>query len=162
MRKPKPLELGEFYRILGKITFSFSKIDFVISNLAVELGLVDSYPEFYSITSAERKIKQLREKANELPQPKIKSQVLTWLDNIDRLREKRNMVIHSIILKNMSDENDYRLYNFKKDENGIQRIIETYTTEDFEQLDNDLIEVHNSGFCLLNEIKMSSYTEQHI
>ncbi len=154
------MELDKFYAILGKITFSFSRIDFIISNLAVALGLVDSYPEFYIITSAEKKIKQLKKKANEFPKPNIKCQVLNWLENIDKLREKRNMVIHSIILNNMSDENDYRLYNFKKDQNGIQSIIVIYTTEDFEQLGNDLIEVLNSGFHLLNEIKKSTSSQE--
>jgi len=160
--KIKPLEQDKFFRILGRITFLFSKIDFIISNIAVELGIVDSYPEFYAITSAEKKIKRLREKAFELSNLKIKKPILIWLDNLDELREKRNMVIHSIIMKNVSDDNDYRLHNFKKEKNGIQRIVEIYTSKDFVQLDNELIAVHNSGFKLLEEIKKSTNTKKRM
>ncbi len=152
------MDIDKFYRILGRITFSFSKIDFIISNIAVELGIVNSYPEFYAITSPEKKIKRLKEKALELTDLTIKKPILTWLDNLDELREKRNLVIHSIIMKNVSDDIDYRLHNFKKDKNGIQRIIETYTSNDFEQLDNELIEAHNSGFIFLEEIKKHKHT----
>lgn len=45
--KIKIMELDKFYTTLGRITFNFSKIDFLISNMAVELELVDSYPEFF-------------------------------------------------------------------------------------------------------------------
>lgn len=147
------MELDQFYRTLGRISYSFSSIDFVISNIAVKIGIVKTYPEFYAITSAEKKIKKLRENANRLTDVNIKERLTSWLDNLDELREKRNLVIHSIIMKNMSDDNDYRLHNFKKTQDGIERIIETFTTNDFELLDKQLIEVHNIGFEILEKIK---------
>lgn len=69
----------------------------------------------------------------------------------------RNIVIHSIILKNISDDNDYILFNYKKEKNGsVKQIVKNFSTDDFNQLDKKIIEVHNSGSNLLDEIQKNT------
>lgn len=83
--------------------------------------------------------------------------MLEWFDHFNELRKMRNIVIHSIILKNISDDNDYILFNYKKEKNGsVKQIVKNFSTDDFNQLDKKIIEVHNSGSNLLDEIQKNT------
>jgi hypothetical protein len=112
---------------------------------------------FFSILNTEEKIKQLCKRVNNLSDKRTKKLLLEWFDHFNELRKMRNIVIHSIILKNISDDNDYILFNYKKEKNGsVKQIVKNFSTDDFNQLDKKIIEVHNSGSNLLDEIQKNT------
>ena len=82
------MEIKELYQVIGQITYSFGRIDFLISNIAVDLKLAKDYPEFYAKTDFQKKIRDLKEKAFEVIADKL---VLEKFDdcmgNLDKLRE---------------------------------------------------------------------------
>jgi glycosylphosphatidylinositol transamidase (GPIT) subunit GPI8 len=150
------MELDDFYKTLGKISYRFSSIDFLISNIAVDLGLSESPYEFYARTNFEKKIKDLKRGIENINCHKLKSKFLERTENLDEKRKKRNSVVHSIILRNSQDKNDFRLYNYKKTPNGLSREILEFNSMDFVRLENELVEIDKTGEKLLMELKRAN------
>ena len=147
------MDSDELYKILGRITYSYTRIDFLISNIATDFGIVATPYEFYSRTKFEKKIENLKTKVNELADEGIKADFIEWLDKLDGLRQDRNTVIHSLILKNSADDNGYRLFNYRKNGDQVIREIHEYKTDDFKRVDQELIDAHNYGYKLWEIIK---------
>jgi len=147
------MEPDELYKLIGNITYSFTLIDFLISYFAVDLEIVESPYEFFAINSFESKIKKLKNKAALINDNEMKLKFIKWIENLDKLRKKRNSVIHSIILKNTQDSDEYRLFNYKKNGMEIFREIKKYETVDFTRLNQELINAHNNGHYFLNKLK---------
>lgn len=150
------MELNDFYKTLGKISYSFSRLDFLISHIAVDLGISKSPYEFYAQTNFEKKIKRLENGIENLECNKLKSKFLLWSKDLDEKRKKRNSVVHSIILQNMDDNDDYLLYNYRKTSSGLSREVLNFNTKDFDELEKDLVEIHNIGFELLSDLKSTN------
>src|SRR5436190_24294780 len=103
------MERNEFYQLLGQITYSFSRIDFLISNIAVDLGLADHYTDFYGGTNFKKKIIDLKEKASvAIPNIEMLEKFDSCMDKLDVMRETRNNFIHSTILENKDELLLYR------------------------------------------------------
>jgi hypothetical protein len=54
-----------------------------------------------------------------LPDNHLKQQWLKWLVEFDQLRIKRNEIVHSITLKSMESDDEYKLYNYHKISEGF-------------------------------------------
>ena len=153
------MELEDFYKTLGKISYSFSRIDFLISNIAVEVDLTKSPYEFYAEMNFAEKIKKLNTGIEKIKCLQLRNSFLEWTKILDDIRRKRNSVVHSIILRNSQDKNDFRLFNYKKTSNGLSKDVLEFNTTDFIRLENDLVQINNTGEQLLNELK-STNTQQ--
>ena len=152
----------EFYKFLGRITYSFARIDFLISNIATDLGIVKTPYEFYSQTNFKKKINSLKTHADKIKDENLKNDFTNWLDELDDLRQKRNTIIHSIILKNVKNDNEYRLYNYRKNGDQLIRKIYEYKTDDFKKIDQELIDSHNKGYVFWNNFNKGTGAQQYV
>lgn len=143
----------ELFKIIGKLTYSYNRIDFLLSYLGERLEVVNDRIDFLSELNFKSKIDKLIEavqnKNEELENP---SRYTEWLRRLDSLRLKRNVIIHSIVLQNCDEKEVLRFFNYRKQKGVTVRIIEDYTLEDLRMLDNDFVNCHNEGFLLLDEI----------
>ncbi len=147
------MERNEFYKVLGRITYSFSNIDFLMSNIATNLQITNNPYQFFAISNFKKKIETLRRRSEVIQSRKIKSEFINWLQNLDELREKRNTVVHSIILTNAANKNEFKLYNYRKSDTEIISEINDFTSQDFYKLDKDLVELYNEGMNLIGKIE---------
>jgi hypothetical protein len=140
------MDIKEFYQLIGQITYSFSRIDFLISNIAVDLKLVSDYSEFYVKTNFQKKVTNLKEKAGEVILDNIVlKEFYNCLEKLDKLREERNAIIHSIILENGEE---YMFYNFKPNRENVRRDIRYYQSSEIKALNDDFIALHNRIYTL--------------
>lgn len=140
------MENKEFYQLIGRITCSLGRIDFLLSNIAVDLKLAATYPEFYALTSIDKKIKALKGKAeHSFAESVTKQKFIDLMNEIDSLRIRRNSVVHSIILQN---DNEFLLYNFKKKGSEIIHDVKEFTSDEIRELDSNFIKAHNKLYTL--------------
>ena len=83
------IELNDFYKTLGKISYSFSQIDFLISNIAVALGIIKSPYEFYAQTNFKNKFKKVNTGIEKIKCIELKNRFLEWIKNLDDKRKKK-------------------------------------------------------------------------
>jgi hypothetical protein len=148
------MDFDEFCKLLGRITYSYSRIDFLISHIATDLRVATTPYHFFSGTRFEKKIESLRVGSKIITDDEVRTEFLNWLDQIDGLRQERNTVIHSIILKNSNDDNEYRFFNYRKSGEQLVREIYDYTADDLKRVDKDLIDAHNKGHELWRRVKV--------
>jgi DNA integrity scanning protein DisA with diadenylate cyclase activity len=144
------MDIKEFYQLIGQITYSFGRIDFLISNIAVDLELVNEYPEFYAKTNFQKKIKDLKAKAiKEISDTVILNELCECLEKLDMLREERNGIIHSIILENGEE---YMFYNFKPIEKGVRHDVKHYQSSEIKILNDDFVTLHNRIYTVWQKL----------
>jgi hypothetical protein len=144
------MDIKEFYQLIGQITYSFGRIDFLISNIAVDLNLVEEYPEFYVKTNFQKKIKDLKDKAIEvIPDALVLKELYVCLEKLDKLREERNSIIHSIILENGEE---YMFYNFKPKGKSVRHDVKHYQSSEIKTLNDDFITLHNRIYTVWQKI----------
>jgi hypothetical protein len=148
------MDNDEFYKILGRITYSYTRIDFLISTIASDLGVAESPYDFFARTRFDKKIESLKSSSGQITDEKLKSEFVDWLDYLEELRKQRNTVTHSIILQNTQDDSEYRLFNYKKNGARIEREIYVYKNDDLRNVDNELIKAHNVGHELWTKLKV--------
>lgn len=148
------MDSDELYKILGRITYSYSRIDFLISHIATDLGIATNPYQFYSGTRFDKKIESLKTGAKKITSDEARVEFFDWLDKLDGLRQERNTVIHSIILKNSEDDNEYRLFNYRKSGDQVVSEIYDYSTDDLKRVDKELIDAHNKGHEFWKMIKV--------
>lgn len=76
-----------------------------------------------------------------------------WIQDLEDIRKKRNSIVHSIILSNCEDSDDFRLYNYKKTKDGILREVLAFNTIDFIKVKDELVRINKEGGELLSELK---------
>lgn len=147
------MESNELYKILGRITYSFSRIDFLISHFAKDLGIVKNPFDFYARNNFAKKIVSLQSKAFKIQNDILRQEFIEWLNELDSLRQERNIIVHSIILTNSTDSDEHRLFNYRKSGEKTIREIHEYTTKDLRLIDQNLIDSHNKGYNLLEKLE---------
>lgn len=149
--------MEKLYKSLGNICYSFGKIHFLISNISVQLGLTNSYQQFYALTNFEKKIKNLRETAiKAIVDQSVSSELITILDKLEELRTIRNKFVHSIIQTNVSDHDQFVFYNFINKADKIETQISHYSINDIEKLNNDFIQVYNDIYSVSEKLNLIS------
>ena len=145
------MDYNEFYRLIGQVTYSFARIDFLISNIAVDLGLVKTYQEFYAKRNFERKVRAIKDcLSDSMVDPDIRNEFDIQFDLLEQLRITRNNLTHAIILNN---KDDFMLYNFALINGKVQREIMSHSMVDFKKINQDFIDLHNAIYTLWQKIK---------
>ncbi|HLP36685.1 hypothetical protein [Lacibacter sp.] len=139
----------DFYKIIGRVTVSLSRIDFLLSNIAVDVKLVPDYPEFYGKQNLKQKITELKSKINShFNESEIADAFINNLNRLDELRQLRNQLVHAVTLQN-SDE--IMFYNFRTTSEGVKRNVTIVPFNDLAALDTELINLHNDLYTLRKE-----------
>ena len=137
-------------------------IDFLISNIAVDLGLAKSPYDFYAEMNFANKIKKLDIGIAKIKCIELRNRFLEWTKILDGIRIKRNSVVHSIILRNSQDDNDFRLYNYKKTSIRLSKEVLEFNSLDFIGLENDMVQINNTGLKLLTELKSTNTKQRFV
>ena len=138
------MEQKEFYQLLGQITFSYSKIEFLLSEIAVDIGIVNNTSDFYALQGYINKIQRLKSRLTKIDfDMQLQEELINWLTEIEVLGKKRNKLIHSIILRN---ENNFKIFYYKKENNNVIREIINYSLFDLTALNENFIKAYNDGF----------------
>lgn len=149
------MEPNEFYRQIGQLSYTAARIDFLISNLAADLGLVRNYTLFYARTNFSWKIKDLKAHAgNSKISNQTKEDLIRCLDLLDDFRKIRNDFAHSIILENTEDTNELQLSNFIKDGNKVIYKVNSYKANELSQINRDFVMLHNKVYKIWMNIKL--------
>jgi hypothetical protein len=151
------MESNELYQLIGQIVYSFGRIDFLISNIAAELGLSKSYTDFFAKSNFAKKIESLKEKTNQASiASELKSQLSSCLDLLEQFRIIRNNLTHSIILNNEENSDELLLHNFTKNGNEVKWTIVQYSSDDLRKFNKEFIHLHNQIYTILGLIKHHS------
>lgn len=144
---------SNLYLVLGQITFTYNRIDFLISLIAKDLGIVENSYEFFSKQNFKSKIDTLKKSIGLILEKQIRDEFMHWLNTLDMHREDRNVLIHSIILENSEYDSDYLIFNYKEIKSSTSINIRRYSFQDLEKLNKDFIEFHNEGYLIWQKIK---------
>lgn len=144
------MEIKELYTLIGQITYSYSRIDFWLSHIAVDFKIVTKYPDFF-IKKSYSKIKELKQAAeSNISDSSVLEEFKKCLDKLDFLREERNRLVHSIVLQS---ENELLFYNFKNLKNSPVDYPKEYTIEELSSLNDNFIALHNDIYTLWMKFK---------
>ena len=151
-------KMNELYLLLGQITYSYTRIDYLISNMAFDLGLVESPITYFAKSKFEKKINAFNDTIKKQVQDReLYNEVVTWTTKLQKLREIRNNLMHSIILTNVENSNELNFYNYRNSKDGkIESDNNTYTFEDLKKLSQSYIDSHNEGYLLRHRLKNHS------
>jgi hypothetical protein len=131
--------MDELFRIIGQITYSFTRIEFLLSNIATDLNIVPTTTKFFA-EAADQKIQKIMAKAITIKNEEIRNELVDCLNRIDKLRINRNDIIHSLIMKNVGNGDEYNLFNYNR---KGDRKIKKYTTLDFKKVNDEFVQIHN-------------------
>lgn len=147
--------MTELYQVIGQISYSYSRIDFLISNIAFDFGLAENPYIYFAKTKFEKKIESLKQGIlNQIHDKDLVTEFSEWTDKLQELREKRNNILHSIILTNSQNNEDHVFYNYRFDKSSnFVRDINRYSMGDLRTLNQDFIKTHNDGFLLWDKLK---------
>lgn len=148
------MENTELYQILGQVSYSYSRIDFLISHYAHDFGLADSPYIFFANTRSEEKINKLKKYIkSKVKDTDLISDLDNWVEKLHELRKTRNNLIHSVILENQNDEKDLMFYNYRMENMQLVRDFNNYSQDDLKKLNQSYVDTHNVGYILLSKLK---------
>lgn len=146
--------MDELYKQIGKISYAYSRTDFLLSNIAFDFGIAETPYNFFANGNFEKKVSRFKEAIdNSVKDKALARRFNDWLVTLDDLRKKRNSILHSIVLGNASDANDLIFYNYRFDKAGLQRDFGRYTIDDLKALSQTFVDTHNAGYLLWEEYK---------
>ena len=92
--------------LIGEIVCEFVRTEFILSQILSELGFRNSRVDFFADSQTERKLKLIRMEfeKSELPE---KHKFIDLIDEFDRLRIKRNIVVHSLVLTSIENKHNH-------------------------------------------------------
>jgi len=147
------MEENDFVNQIGKLTYSYVRIDLLISNIAFELKLNEQLYDFFADTRFADKLEKLINMIRIAQlDTELKNKLIDWLNKVDDCRKKRNIVIHSIILNNVEKPNELKAFNYKKLKGKIIREIHDFTIQDLNNLNEYFVDIHNEGIGIYDKI----------
>lgn len=132
--------------IIGKVISGFISTEFLISQIAHEIGIRDSRMDFFAEMSAAKKIEELLKDFSKLD-IENKYLYIDLIKEFDVLRIERNMIAHSLILTRVGNDDEYKFhnYNIKKGKYIIDN-SKHYNNSDLIAIEKRIIDVHNRLF----------------
>ena len=147
--------MDKLYPIIGQITYSLTRIDFLISNIAFDFGLAETPYIYFAKSKFEKKIDNLKDGLKaKLKDDALMTELDEWTNNLHELREKRNNIIHSIILSNPAEVEEFAFFNYRNDKTGnLIKDFNKYSLTDLKLLNQDFIDTHNKGHILWGKLR---------
>jgi enoyl-[acyl-carrier-protein] reductase (NADH) len=151
--------MTELYQILGQVTYSYSRIDFLISSIAFDFGLTESPYIYFANSRFEEKLKAFNEGlSKQFEDMRVIQEIESWVTRLQDLRQKRNNLTHSIILSNTDNIEDMVFFNYRIEKKNVVRDVSRYTLTDLKQLNLDFVTAHNDGYTLFKKLKDAKRT----
>src|SRR5690606_38692158 len=103
--------------------------------------------DFFADSQTEKKLRTIRV---ELENSCIanKYEFMRLIDELDELRKERNIVVHSLVLTDMEDQNSHMFHSYQKIKGEILNKTTLYGTSDLEVLQKKICEIHNAFYNL--------------
>lgn len=133
--------------LIGDIVNGFIRTEFLLSKIFSNIGLTKGELDFFADGQTERKLTRIRKKLIESETPKKESYV-SLIDGYNKLRNHRNNVVHSLVLTNMDDKDDFMFHNYQLVGGVIMNKTTRYKTSDLEKIKTDLKDIHNKFYIL--------------
>ena len=132
-----------------------TRIDFLISNIACDFGLAETPYIYFAKSKFEKKIDNLKDGLKkQLKDEVLLTELEEWTNKLHELREKRNNIIHSIILSNTATVEEYAFYNYRNDSTGnLIKDFNKYSLADLNSLHQEFIDAHNAGYLLWGKLR---------
>ncbi len=138
----KQPDIHTIHKLIGQITYTSAKIEFLLANMAIDLGLFKYYPEFYMENNFQSKIQLITSKGKSLVHdPEIQNALVEYSERLLKLLEKKNRLMISVILNH---DDEYLFHNFRKPSKLISRAGENYTPREILELNEALTDLHNN------------------
>lgn len=133
--------------LIGNIVSGFVRTEFILSQILSELGFRNDRIDFFADSQTEKKLRTIRV---ELENSCIanKYEFMRLIDELDELRKERNIVVHSLVLTDMEDQNSHMFHSYQKIKGGILNKTTLYGTSDLENLQKKICEIHNALYNL--------------
>ncbi|WP_152536832.1 hypothetical protein [Cellulophaga geojensis] len=105
---------------------------------------MDSKIDFFADSNTGQKIKNIKK---ELKNSSLSNryEFIKLINNLDELREKRNIIVHSLVLSN---SNDHLFHNYLRLKGEIVNKTTQFSTSDLEGINIEVCNVHNALFKL--------------
>ncbi|QSE97212.1 hypothetical protein [Fulvivirga lutea] len=129
--------------LIGDIISGFVRTEFILSQILSELGFRENRIDFFADSRTEKKLQSIRKEFEESELPK-KHQFIGLIDELDELRKKRNIVVHSLVLTNVEDRDNHMFHNYQKIKGGILNKTTQFNTSDLENIHVEIREIHNA------------------
>ncbi len=139
--------------LIGDIISGFVRTEFILSQILSELGFRNNRIDFFADSRTEKKLKDIRSEFEESDLLN-KHEFIALIDELDELREQRNIVVHSLVLTEIGNHDNHIFHNYQRLKTGILNKTRQYKTSDLIHLQKELIRVHN-GFHELHFSKKS-------
>lgn len=133
--------------LIGDIISGFVRTEFTLSQILTELGFRNDRIDFFADSRTEKKLKDIRE---EFDKSNLynKHEFIALIDELDELREQRNIVVHSLVLTEIGNHDNHMFHNYQKFKTGILNKSRQFRISDLVQLKEDLVRVHNCFYEL--------------
>ena len=133
--------------LIGDIVSGFVRTEFILSQILSELGLRDTRIEFFAESPMKKKLMKIR-KDFENSHIEIKYKYIELIDKLSEVNEKRNIVVHGLVLKNAQDHDDYIFHNYQKFNGETSDKTTLFKTSDLENIHREIIDIHNALYKL--------------
>lgn len=141
---------NRFYLFLGKLSYTYSRIDFWLGYIGMHLGLSNSYIDFFSEQGIISKIDKIRQRLNDMSDKLEIPEAEVTLNELKEAIKKRNGLIHGLILSN---ENMLMIHYYKSHKSGAINNSYSTTIEELETFIVYFIGIHNKVYNLMLEIQ---------
>lgn len=104
--------------LIGDIVYGFVRIEFVLSQILSELGFRDNQIDFFAESQTKRKLEAIRSQflCSEIDN---KDEFVKLIDELNDIRNLRNIVVHSLPLTNIQNANNHMFHNYQKTRDKI-------------------------------------------
>jgi len=133
--------------LIGDIISGFVRTEFILSQILSELGFREDRIDFFADSRTEKKLQSIR-KEFEQSEMLNKHEFIGLIDELDELRKKRNIVVHSLVLTNVNIPDNHMFHNYQKIKTGILNKTTEFNTADLENIHVGIREIHNSLYHL--------------
>lgn len=133
--------------LIGEIICGFVRTEFILSQILSELGFREDRIDFFADSRTEKKLQSIRREFEQSNLPN-KHEFIGLIDELDELRKKRNIVVHSLVLTSVSDPDNHMFHNYQKIKTGDLNKTTEFNTSDLEIIHVEIRDIHNSLYNL--------------
>jgi len=145
------METEEFYITLGRIAYTYSRIDFLLGYYGKALEISNNHIELFAKRGIKPKLDLLLKRINEINNS-FYNNTFDLLIKLQELTKIRNAIMHGLPLFSNKDIR-FNKYDFDKKSNQILDDSHSFRVFEFIQFDIDYINLHNELFIEFERIE---------
>lgn len=157
----QPLNLNskmELDTLVGKIVYGFVRTEFILSQMLFEMGMREEGVSFFAEQPISEKLKKLKLEVQESMQTSKNEEFISLIDKFLELNDKRNVVVHSLVLQSTNENKLYRFFKYRKVKGRhVERVIQDYTLKDLEGINDEITKLHNDFYVLAEQLSSDQY-----